>query len=83
VRRLGLVPAGFSINADGGATYPAPTVAREAAKARPGDILICHGNHPGAGGADGMARALDNLASRGTPFVRLTWDGPALPTRET
>lgn len=72
VGRLGLVPTGFSINADGGATYPAPTVAREAAKARPGDIIICHGNHPGAGSAEGMALALDNLSSRGTRFVHLT-----------
>lgn len=71
VRRLDVVPTGFSINADGGATYPAATVAREAAKARPGDIIICHGNHPGAGSAEGMALALDNIASRGTPFVHL------------
>lgn len=68
---LGLTPTGFSINADGGATYPAATVAREAAKARTGDIIICHGNHPGAGTAEGMARALDSLTTRGTPFVNL------------
>ncbi|NKR10624.1 polysaccharide deacetylase [Arthrobacter sp. D2] len=68
---LGLTPAGFSINADGGATYSATTVAREAAKARPGDIIICHGNHPRGGTAEGMARALDSLAARGTPFIRL------------
>jgi peptidoglycan/xylan/chitin deacetylase (PgdA/CDA1 family) len=68
---LGLTPAGFSINADGGATYPAATVAREAAKARPGDIIICHGNHPRGGTAEGMARALDAIATGGTPFIRL------------
>jgi peptidoglycan/xylan/chitin deacetylase (PgdA/CDA1 family) len=67
---LGLTPIGFSINADGGATFPAPTVAREAAKARPADIIICHGNHPRGGTAAGMAQALDTLATRGTPFIR-------------
>jgi peptidoglycan/xylan/chitin deacetylase (PgdA/CDA1 family) len=72
VGAMGLTPAGFSINADGGATYPVATVAREAAKARPGEIIICHGNHPGSGTAEGMARALDSLAARGTPFVHLT-----------
>ena len=72
VTSLGLVPTGFSINADGGATYPAATVAKEASVARPGDIVICHGNHPGSGTAEGMKRALDTLAGRGTPFVPLT-----------
>ncbi|MFS0718934.1 polysaccharide deacetylase family protein [Arthrobacter sp. 1P04PC] len=71
VTALGLTPAGFSVNADGGATYPVATVAREAGKAGPGDVIICHGNHPGTGTAEGMARALDSLAARGTPFVYL------------
>jgi peptidoglycan/xylan/chitin deacetylase (PgdA/CDA1 family) len=68
---LGLAPIGFSINADGGATFPAATVAREAAKARPSDIIICHGNHPRGGTAEGIAQALDTLATRGTPFIHL------------
>jgi peptidoglycan/xylan/chitin deacetylase (PgdA/CDA1 family) len=68
---LGVTPVGFSINADGGATYPAGTVAREAAKARPGDIIICHGNHPRGGTAEGMAQALDAVATRGTRFIHL------------
>lgn len=71
VAYLGLTPTGFSINADGGATYPAATVAREAAKARDGDIIICHGNRPGAGTAEGMARALDTFTARGTRLVQL------------
>ncbi|HEY8701377.1 MAG TPA: polysaccharide deacetylase family protein [Arthrobacter sp.] len=76
---LGLTPTGFSINADGGATYPAATVTREAAKARDGDIIICHGNRPGSGTAEGMARALDNFATSGTHFLHLPTDGPANP----
>jgi peptidoglycan/xylan/chitin deacetylase (PgdA/CDA1 family) len=88
VGAMELTPASFSINGDGGATYAVATVAREAAKGRPGDIIICHGNHPGSGTAEGMARALtnhpgsgtaegmaralDSLAVRSTPFVNLT-----------
>ncbi|MEW1808427.1 polysaccharide deacetylase family protein [Pseudarthrobacter sp. NPDC080039] len=71
VNALQITPVAFSVNADGGATYPAATVAREAAKARPGDIIICHGNHPRGGTAQGMAQALDTLAARGTPFLHL------------
>ncbi|WP_311381089.1 polysaccharide deacetylase family protein [Arthrobacter sp. ISL-85] len=71
VSALGVTPVAFSINADGGATYPAATVAREAAKAGPGDIIICHGNHPHGGTAQGMAQALDTLAARGAPFIHL------------
>lgn len=71
VGRLGHTPTGFSINADGGATYPAATVAREATKARPGDIIICHGNRPRGGTAQGMAQALDTILKNGIPFVHL------------
>ena len=71
VHHLGLIPTGFSNNADGGATYPAAIVAREASKARPGDIIICHGNHPGAGTAEGLAHALETITARGTPFLHL------------
>lgn len=71
VKALGMTPTGFSINADGGATYPAATVASETSKARSGDIIICHGNHPGSGTAEGLMRALDTIAARGLLFVHL------------
>ncbi|MGO4238312.1 polysaccharide deacetylase family protein [Pseudarthrobacter sp. YAF2] len=71
VKALGMTPTGFSINADGGATYPAATVASETIKARSGDIIICHGNHPGSGTAEGLIRALDTIAARGLLFVHL------------
>jgi peptidoglycan/xylan/chitin deacetylase (PgdA/CDA1 family) len=73
---LGVVPTGFSINADGGATYPAAVVAAETAKARPGDIIISHGNHPGSGTAAGLAAALPALLDKGYTFTTL---GAALP----
>ena len=70
VRELGLVPLGFSINGDGGATFPAATVAREAATARAGDIVIFHANRPAGGTSAGITRALADLRSRGIQAVR-------------
>jgi peptidoglycan/xylan/chitin deacetylase (PgdA/CDA1 family) len=65
VRALGLVPLSFSINGDGGATYPPPVVRREVAAAKAGDIVIAHANHPGSGTADGIASALGALHAAG------------------
>lgn len=72
VRALGLVPVGFSINGDGGATFPVATVLREVSSAKAGDIVIGHANRPGSGTAVGIARALENLRSRGIGPVRFT-----------
>ncbi len=70
VRALGLVPVSFSINGDGGATFPAAVVFREVAAARTRDIVIAHANHPTAGTAGGVARALPALRSAGiTPVL--------------
>jgi peptidoglycan/xylan/chitin deacetylase (PgdA/CDA1 family) len=71
VRALGLVPVGFSINGDGGATFPAATVTREISRARAGDIVIVHGNHPSGGTTPGLVRALAALRDRGEKFVPL------------
>ncbi len=73
---LGLIPAGFSINADGGATYPAALVASETAKARPGDIILAHGNHPGSGTAAGVSATIPTLLGNGYSFTTL---GAAFP----
>ncbi|MEW1812866.1 polysaccharide deacetylase family protein [Pseudarthrobacter phenanthrenivorans] len=68
---LGVAPAGFSINGDGGATYPAAVVANEVGKARPGDVVICHGNHPNGGTAEGVRLAVDKLLAAGISFTHL------------
>jgi peptidoglycan/xylan/chitin deacetylase (PgdA/CDA1 family) len=73
---LGLIPAGFSINGDAGATYPAAAVAAETASAVPGDIIIAHGNHPGSGTGPGLATAVAFLLSQGRIFTTL---GDAVP----
>ncbi|WAJ33551.1 polysaccharide deacetylase family protein [Arthrobacter sp. FX8] len=68
---LGVKPAGFSINGDGGATYPAAVVAKEVGKARAGDVVICHGNHPSGGTAEGVKQAVDKLLAAGISFTHL------------
>ncbi|WP_457967922.1 polysaccharide deacetylase family protein [Arthrobacter sp. D1-29] len=69
---LGVIPTGFSINADAGATYPASVVAAETAKARPGDIIISHGNRPASGTAAGLATAIPALLEKGYAFTTLS-----------
>ncbi|MEO5319850.1 polysaccharide deacetylase family protein [Arthrobacter sp. CC3] len=71
VRELGLVPVSFSINGDGGATYPMPVVLREVSAAKPGDVIIAHANHPNGGTASGITRALPILRAAGLEPVRL------------
>jgi peptidoglycan/xylan/chitin deacetylase (PgdA/CDA1 family) len=72
VRELGLVPVSFSINGDGGATYPPAVVFREVAAAKAGDIIIAHANHPSGGTAVGVTRALTALHAAGVEPGRLT-----------
>jgi peptidoglycan/xylan/chitin deacetylase (PgdA/CDA1 family) len=72
VRQLGLVPVSFSINGDGGATYPPPVVFREVTAAKAGDIIIAHANHPAGGTAAGITRALTALHAAGVEPGRLT-----------
>ncbi|MFE4198522.1 polysaccharide deacetylase family protein [Paenarthrobacter sp. NPDC056912] len=70
--RLGMVPVNFTVNGDGGATFPAATVATEVGRAAPGDIVISHFNRPAAGTAEGYVRALPLLLDRGVSFGRLS-----------
>ncbi|WP_294568186.1 polysaccharide deacetylase family protein [uncultured Arthrobacter sp.] len=73
---LDLIPAGFSINGDGGSTYTAASVAAETAAAGPGDIIIAHGNHPESGTGPGLAEAVTSLLAQGRTFTTL---GNAVP----
>ncbi|AUG75462.1 polysaccharide deacetylase [Kitasatospora sp. MMS16-BH015] len=72
VADLGQRVAGFSVNADAGATYTAAQVSRELAAAPPGAIVIGHFNHPGSGTAPGLAAALPPLLAAGRRFLRLS-----------
>ncbi|MFE5836377.1 polysaccharide deacetylase family protein [Arthrobacter sp. NPDC056493] len=76
-RTMGLLPVGFSVNGDGGATFPAPTVAAQVSGAVAGDIVIAHANHPRGGTADGIKSAVPVLRRRGLKFLRLSDVAPA------
>ncbi|MFC8038125.1 polysaccharide deacetylase family protein [Paenarthrobacter sp. NPDC057355] len=70
-RRLGMLPVNFTINGDGGATFPAATVANEVGRVGPGDIVISHFNKPAGATAEGYARILPRLLDKGISFGRL------------
>ena len=72
VLALGYRIAGFSVNADAGASYPASAVASRLRKVQPGDVVLAHMNHPTSGTAEGFARALPELLQRGMVFVKLS-----------
>lgn len=65
---LGERVAGFAINGDGGATFPAQTVAAEVGTATGGEIVIAHMNRPGSGTASGILAAAAALRDRGLAF---------------
>ena len=70
--RLGLRAAGFSINGDGGATFPADTVAAEVGRAGAGDVVISHMNQPGADTGAGYLTAIPAMLAEGTAFLTLS-----------
>ena len=70
--RLGLRAAGFSINGDGGATFPADTVEAEVRRAGPGDVVISHMNQPDAGTGAGYRAAIPAMLAEGVVFLTLS-----------
>mgnify|MGYP000846422927 CR=1 FL=1 len=70
--RLGLRAAGFSVNGDGGATFPAGTVEAEVRRASAGDIVISHMNQPAADTGAGYLAAVPAMLAEGTVFLTLS-----------
>jgi len=68
---MGYKVAGFSINADAGATLKRETIAARLNAVRPGDIIIAHMNKPGSDTAEGLTSGLKSLLARGFRFVTL------------
>ena len=68
---LGMKPVGYSILGDGGATFSSKKVTEAVSKARPGDVIICHMNHPEGETAEGLKLAIPILLEKGYTFVRL------------
>lgn len=72
IRSMGYEVAGFSLNADAGATLPQAAIAARLRAARPGDVIIAHMNKPAGATAEAMACVLPELQARGWRFVRLS-----------
>lgn len=71
VHDLGLTPVGFSVNADNGATSPAPAVSAAITRAAPGSIVLAHVNHPESGTGAGVGAAIPAMLAAGWQFVPL------------
>lgn len=69
---LGFRIAGFSVNADDGATLSAVRVATRLRRVQAGDIVIAHMNKPAGGTAEGFVAALPELLRRGLRFIKLS-----------
>ncbi|MET3925349.1 polysaccharide deacetylase family protein [Devosia sp. 2618] len=71
IGKLGFNIAGFSLNADFGATASADKAEAMVKSAKDGDVLIAHINQPTKAAGDGVARGLLFLKQHGYQFVRL------------
>lgn len=82
VKDLGVTPVGFTINGDGGATFPLREIRARLLKASRGDIVLCHMNRPEGQTAEGIMAALPILRKRGFKFARLEecFPGTSPPT---
>ncbi|QQR99642.1 MAG: polysaccharide deacetylase family protein [Austwickia sp.] len=72
VGELGERPVGFSVNADGGATFPRSQIQHTLRHAGPGDIVIGHMNRPTRETAAGYALGLPELLRRGLRTATLS-----------
>jgi peptidoglycan/xylan/chitin deacetylase (PgdA/CDA1 family) len=80
IEAMGFKLAGFSINADSGATLEKKKVVGRLKKVRSGDIIIAHLNKPASDTAEGLTEGLPLLAADGFRFVILR-DAQVVPLR--
>lgn len=71
IRRMGYRIAGFSVNADAGATLGQAEIEARLRRIKPGDIIIAHMNKPQSDTAEALSTGLLALLKRGFVFVRL------------
>lgn len=85
IEAMGYKVAGFSVNADDGATLSKGRVIARLKKVRDGDIIIAHLNKPGSESAAGLIEGLKDLRERHFRFVKLNDSGvvPAPTSRST
>lgn len=71
IDKLGFKIAGFSVNADHGATSKKITIEKRLEHVKAGDVIIAHMNKPASDTAEGLAVGLAYLIKAGFIFVRL------------
>jgi len=71
IRQMGYRVAGFSLNADFGASLPADKVHARLLTAKDGDVIIGHVNQPKRSSGAGIASGVVALQAKGFTFVRL------------
>ena len=71
IEAMGYRIAGFSVNADAGATLPRAAIVARLDRVKSGDIIIAHMNKPASDTAEGVAEGVQRLLARGFRFVRL------------
>jgi peptidoglycan/xylan/chitin deacetylase (PgdA/CDA1 family) len=72
IEALGYRIAGFSVNADDGATLSQEVIVARLRKVRAGDVVIAHMNKPDGETAEAFAIVLPELQARGYRFVKLS-----------
>jgi peptidoglycan/xylan/chitin deacetylase (PgdA/CDA1 family) len=71
IDQMGYKIAGFSVNADNGATLKKLTIEKRLKRVKAGDVIIAHMNKPESDSAKGLAAGLESLVKGGFEFVRL------------
>lgn len=71
IQDLGFGIAGYSLNADGGASLPARTVADRIVNATHGEVIVAHINQPDRPSGQGVVTGIRELQRRGVSFLRL------------
>ena len=72
IAQMGYKVAGFSVNADAGATLKRAAIVARLKAVKPGDIIIAHMNKPNGDTAAGLAIGLRALQAQGFRFVTLS-----------
>ncbi len=71
IAAMGYAVAGYSLNADAGASLSAAAVRERVERAAAGDVILAHMNHPERACGRGLIAGLDRLLSRSVRFVTL------------
>jgi peptidoglycan/xylan/chitin deacetylase (PgdA/CDA1 family) len=71
IRKIGFKIAGFSVNADAGATLKKNQILARLRQVKPRDVIIAHMNKPWSDTAEALSVGLLELLRQGFTFVRL------------